>query len=317
MRRLPPLSAVQTFEAAARHLSFQRAAQELHVTPSAVSHQIRVLEDFLAVRLFIRRPRQVALTSEGQAYLLPIRAALDQVRAATERIVTGREAGPLTMNVSPSFAAGWLVPRLARFQIAQPSIEVRLNLVRSTDALVDFTRSDVDLAIRHGDVDRPGLRRHRLIAEELVPVCSPALLKGRHALKQPEDLRHFTLLHALPRLEEWQLWLQAAGIKGVDARRGPKFHNTPLTIEAAVAAMGVALSDPRLVAEELENGRLVIPFDIALPGESAYYLIYPDERHDHPKLAAFREWLLAEVSKASDRRDAVIDEPPPGIRPAR
>ena len=305
MRRLPPLNAVQTFEAAARHLSFQRAAQELHVTPSAVSHQIRALEEFLGVRLFIQRARRVSLTTEGQAYLPPIRAALDQVRAATERIATGREAGPLTMNVSPSFAAGWLVPRLARFQIAQPSIEVRLNLVRSAEVLVDFARSDVDLAIRHGDVDRPGLQKHRLIAEELVPVCSPALLHGERALKQPEDLKQSTLLHALPRLDEWQLWLEAAGIKGVNAQRGPKFHNTPLTIEAAVAGMGVALSDPRLVAEELESGRLVIPFDIALTGDSAYYLIYPQERRDHPKLVAFREWLLAEVSKSGERTDAV------------
>lgn len=302
MRRLPPLNAVQTFEAAARHLSFQRAAQELHVTPSAVSHQIRVLEEFLGIRLFIRRARQVALTSEGQAYLPPIRAALDQVRMATERIATAREAGPLTMNVSPSFAAGWLVPRLARFQIAQPGIEVRLNLVRSAEGLVDFARSDVDLAIRHGDVDRPGLDKHRLIAEELVPVCSPALLlRGQRALRLPEDLRHATLLHALPRLDEWQLWLEAAGIKGVNAQRGPKFHNTPLTIEAAIAGMGVALSDPRLVADELESGRLVIPFDIALTGDSAYYLIYPQDRRDHPKVAAFREWLLAEVSKSGER----------------
>ncbi|MDX1488119.1 MAG: transcriptional regulator GcvA [Acidiferrobacterales bacterium] len=316
MHRLPPLSAVQTFEAAARHLSFQRAAQELHVTPSAVSHQIRVLEDFLGVRLFIRRPRQVALTPEGQMYLPPIRAALDQVRVATERVAASRETGPLTMNVSPSFAAGWLVPRLARFQIAQPNIEVRLNLVRSTAVLVDFPRSDVDLAIRHGDVDRPGLCTHRLIAEELVPVCSPALLQGQHALRQPDDLRHFTLLHALPRWDQWQHWLETAGIKGVDARRGPKFHNTPLTIEAAVAAMGVALSDPRLVAEELQNGRLVMPFDIALPVDSAYYLIYPEERGDQPKLVAFREWLLAEVTKVSERSGAVVDASTFATRPA-
>lgn len=305
MRHLPPLNAVQTFEVAARHLSFQRAADELHVTPSAISHQIRALEAFLGVRLFVRRTRQVSLTSEGQSYLPAIRAALDQINAATARVAADRDRGPLSMNVSPSFAAGWLVPRLARFQLVHPSIEVRLHLVRSTDALVDFASSDVDLAIRHGEVNRPGLRKHRLIAEELVPVCSPALLKGPKQLKHPKDLRHATLLHSLPRLEQWQLWLNAAGVTGVNAERGPKFHNTPLTLEAAVTGMGVALADQRLVAKELASGQLVTPFDIALPSESAYYLIYPEERAENPKLVAFREWLLGEVAKTKDEPGAL------------
>lgn len=298
-RRLPPLNAVHTFEAAARHLSFYHAAEELHVTPSAVSHQVRSLETFLGVRLFHRLTRQVALTEAGQAYLPAIRAALDQIKLATERIQSGRESGPLTMNVAPPFA-GWLVPRLPLFQVAQPDIEVRLNLVNSTE-LIDFSRSDVDVVIRYGEVDRPNLANHRLISEQLVPVCSPILLDGSSPLQQPEDLQNVTLLHALPRLGQWKIWLNAAGVSGVDAARGPKFHNTPLTLDAALAGLGVAIADKRLVTKELESGRLVIPFDIPLSGESAYYLIHPEDQTDNPKIAAFRDWLLAEVGRSQDQ----------------
>ncbi|MFQ6021798.1 MAG: transcriptional regulator GcvA [Acidiferrobacterales bacterium] len=306
MQRLPPLNAIHTFEAAARHLSFHRAAEELHVTPSAVSHQIRSLEDFLGVRLFHRLPRQVVLTTEGQAYLPPIRAALDQIKAATERVVGG--TGPLTMTVAPPFATGWLVPRLSRFQAQNPDIEVRLSLVTSTE-LVDFARSDVDLAIRSGRGNWPGLSSHRLIGEELVPVCSPALLEGLHPLKRPEDLRNFTLLHALPRITQWQMWVNAAGVTGVDVYRGPKFHNTPLALDAALAGLGIAIADRRLVARELESGRLIQPFDIVLPSESAYYLVYPEETADNPKIAAFRGWLLSEVATVQGQVEPVLERP--------
>lgn len=308
MRRLPPLNAVHTFEAAARHLSFHRAAEELHVTPSAVSHQVRALEEFLGVRLFNRLARQVVLTTEGQIYLPPVRAALDQIHSATERVAAAKDHGPLTMSVSPTFATGWLVPRLSRFQVAHPSIEVRLNLVRSATEPADFSRSDVDLVIRYGNQDNPGLRSIRLIVEELLPVCSPALLDGPTPLRRPQDLRHVTLLHALPRVDQWRQWLTAAGVGGVNAERGPKFHNTPLTLEGAIAGMGVALADRRLVARELKSGRLVAPFDITLPSESAYYLIYPKEREDNPNIAAFRDWLLGEVARSRDEAEALIEE---------
>ncbi|MBW8055061.1 MAG: transcriptional regulator GcvA [Nitrospira sp.] len=308
MRRLPPLNAVHTFEAAARHLSFNRAAEELHVTPSAVSHQVRTLEEFLGVRLFNRLARQVVLTTEGQVYLPPIRAALDQIDSATERVAAAKGSGPLTMSISPTFATGWLVPRLSRFQVAHPSIEVRLNLVRSITELVDFSRSDVDLVIRYGDANHAGLRNIRLIVEELVPVCSPALLEGPTPLRQPQDLRRATLLHALPRVDQWRQWLKAAGVSGVNAERGPKFHNTPLTLEGALAGMGVALADRRLVARELRSGRLVAPFDITLPSESAYYLIYPEEREDDSKIAAFRDWLLGEVARSKNETEIALEE---------
>ncbi|NIO41458.1 MAG: transcriptional regulator, partial [Burkholderiales bacterium] len=213
-----------------------------------------------------------------------------------------------TMSVTPPFATGWLIPRLSRFQVAQPDIEVRLSLFTSSE-LVDFTRSDVDLVIRYGELDRAGIANHRLIAEELVPVCSPTLLEESGPLRRPEDLRHTTLLHALPRLGQWRLWLNAAGVTEVNTERGPKFHNTPLTLQAAVAGMGVAIADRRLVAKELESGRLVVPFEMSLPGESAYYLVYPAERADNPKIAGFRDWLLGEVAKAGDESAVVLTEP--------
>jgi LysR family glycine cleavage system transcriptional activator len=296
MRRLPPLNAVRAFEAAARHLNFNRAAEELHVTPSAVSHQIRGLEEFLGVPLFRREGRQVALTPEAENYLLAVREGLERIAAATERLTAAQAAGVLTLSVAPSFATPWLVPRLAAFQLAHPAIEVRL--ISALD-LVDFTRSDVDAAIRYGLGKWPGLRSHRLFAEELVPVASPALRDGSPPLRRPEDLRQATLLHVLWRLGQWRMWLGVAGVSGIDAERGPKFQTTPLALEAAMAGQGVAIADPRLVAENLKSGRLVTLFDVVLPSESAYYFVYPETRADSPAIAAFRDWLLAEVAASA------------------
>lgn len=299
MRRLPPLHAVQTFEAAARHLSFQRAAAELHVTPSAVSHQIRALEDFLGTRLFERRGRHVLLTPEGQTYLPAVRAALNQIQAATERVAATRGVGPLTMGVVAPFAMGWLVPRLPDFQRAYADVEVRLSLITSADP-IDFGRSDLDLVIRFGALEQAGVRNHRLINEELVPVCSPALLQ-RRPLQRPEDLREATRLHVLPRLDRWRRWLSLAGVSEAHAERGPKFDNTPLALEAAEAGLGVAIADRHLVAGEIADGRLVIPFDIRLPGRGAYYLAYPEEHAEKPKIVAFREWILRELAAREEQ----------------
>lgn len=290
--RLPPLNSVRTFEAAARHLSFNRAAEELHVTPSAVSHQIRCLEDFLGVRLFRRLPRQVVLTPEGQRYLPRIRSAIGQIGSATEEIMAQRGSGPLTISVVPSFASRWLVPRLVGFQMAYPDIEVRL--ITSVGS-VDFTTSDVDLAIRHGMEKWRRARSHELTTENVVPVCNPRLLEGPHALRRPEDLRHATLLHVLPRLGEWRAWLNAAGVTDCDPERGPKFMTYSLALKAAVAGLGVAMADRHLVGDDLKSGRLLTPFDIELVRGSTYYLVYPEERANDYKITAFRDWLFAEI----------------------
>ena len=302
MRRLPPLNTLVSFEAAARHASFQRAAKELHVTASAVSHQIKALEKFLDVALFRRDGRQVHLTREGENYLQAVREGLKLIAAATERIHTPRPGGVLTLSVAPSFASPWLAPRLAGFQLDHPELEVRLT---SSFDLVDFAKSDVDAAVRYGAGRWPGLRSHRLFAEELIPVASPQLRIGKHRPRKPADLRQATLLHVIPRLGEWRMWLAAAGVTDIDAERGPKFHSTPLALEAAIAGHGVAISDRGLIADHLRSGRLVTLFEIVLPTEFAYYLVYPQGREDDPNIAIFRQWLLAEAERPAS--------PEPGV----
>ena len=240
MKHFPPLKALRVFEAAARSESFNLAGEALNVTPSAVSHQVKALEDFLGIKLFQRRNRQVILTPEGRAYLTPIRDALEQIRIATEQIRCTEAAGSITLSVAPSFATGWLMPRLAQFQLSYPEIEVRLI---SSIELADFSDADLDAAIRTGRGSWPGLRSHRLIAEELVPVCSADFVRGEEGLRSPEDLRHATLLHEIPRLGLWRSWLAAVGIVDVDAERGPKFQGASMAVEAAVAGLGVALAN--------------------------------------------------------------------------
>ena len=290
MRQLPPLNAVRAFEACARHLSFHRAAEELHVTPSAVSHQIRQLEDYLGARLFRRLTRRVVMTDEGQAYLPAIRGALDQIDAATRRIVEKRTGTVLNLNVAPSFAAEWLVLRLSDFQARYPGIEVRLS---TTVDLTDLDRGDADVVIRYGAGAWQGVVSHRILTEELVPVCSPRLLEGPHALRTPHDLRHATLIHVVPRIGQWGSWLRAAGLDDIDPERGPKFQSTPLAMEAVMAGMGVMITNRILAAQHLKEGRLIVPFDMDIPSDMAYFLLYRKERADEAKVAAFRDWLLA------------------------
>lgn len=293
MRQLPPLNAVRTFEAAARHLSFNNAAEELHITPSAVSHQVRTLEEHLGVKLFRRLNRQVELTAEGTGYLPPLRAALDQIDAATARVISNRESGPLVISVAPAYATRWLVPRLPGFQEVHPGIEVRPII---SVEISDFDRSDTDLAVRHGRGVWPGLASHLLMKEEVLPVCSPDLLAAGPPLAMPKDLAQHTLLHIMPRMGEWRSWLSLAGVEGVDAERGPRFQNGPMAVDAAISGLGVAIANLRLVEADLAAGRLVVPFDIELPVDGGYYLVYPEERADAPKIKAFREWLLAEAA---------------------
>jgi LysR family transcriptional regulator, glycine cleavage system transcriptional activator len=294
MRRLPPLNTLLSFESAARHASFQRAAKELHVTASAVSHQIKALEKFLDVALFRRGGRQVQLTREGENYLVAVREGLKLIATATERIHATRAGGVLTLSVAPSFASPWLVPRLAGFQLDHPELEVRLT---SSIDLVDFAKSDVDAAVRYGAGRWPGLNSCRLFSEELIPVASPQLRIGKKRLLKPTDLRQATLLHVMSRLGQWRMWLAAAGITDIDAERGPRFHSTPLALEAAIAGHGVAIADRGLIANHIRSGELIALFDIVLPTEFAYYLVYPKGREDDPNIAVFRQWLLAESKR--------------------
>ncbi len=300
-RRLPPLNSLRAFEAAARHRSFTRAAEELHVTPAAISHQIKALEDHLGVKLFRRLNRAVLLSDAGQACAAGISAAFDGMAAALERLRAQDCSGPLTVSTSPALAAKWLVPRLEGFQELHPEIDVRVS---AGMRLVDFAREDVDVAIRYGRGTYPGLVAELLLTNEVVPVCAPALLEGPRPLRAPQDLRQHTLLHddtatsdgAYP---NWAMWLRAAGLEGVDASRGPRFDYPGLVLEAAAAGRGVALALSTIAAADLAAGRLVRPFAVAAPTPFAYYVVCPQATAERPKVAAFRRWLHAEA-----RRDA-------------
>lgn len=289
---LPPLNALRMFEVAGRHLSFTRAAEELHVTQAAVSQQIKHLEEQLGVRLFRRQHRRLLLTEEGQIYLPAVREALRQIGQATDQLLARHKSGVLTVSVLPSFASKWLVPRLHKFRDRYPDVDVRVS---AFEWLVDFSRDEVDLAIRYGRGKWSGLRADPLLSEEVFPVCSPRLLDGPHPLKHPSDLKHHTLLHDDYSPEDWSIWLSAAGVHDVDPSRGLSFSHTSIMLEAAESGQGVALGRTPLVADDLARGRLIKPFGFALPAEYAYYIVGPMETADWPKIAAFREWLLEEA----------------------
>ena len=292
MRQLPPLNSLRAFEAAARHLSFSKAAEELHVTPAAVSHQIKALEQRLGVTLFRRRNREVLLTDAGQAYLPGVRDGFDRLAEATVRLRQRDAGGALNVSVLPSLTARWLVPRLSRFRARHPEIDLRLS---ASQAVVDFSREDFDAAIRHGRGDWPGLRVDFLLGDRYYPVCSPALLAGPLPLKVPADLRHHVLLHDTAG-EDWRDWLAVAGVTGIEVGRGPSFNDGSLLIQAAMEGQGIAIGHSALVAGEIGAGRLVKLFETELPSPRAYYLVCPEANADRPKIGAFRNWLLDEVA---------------------
>jgi len=292
--RLPSLNGLRAFEAAARHLSFTQAASELNVTQTAISHQIRRLEDELGIRLFIRHNRNLALTPQARDYLPLVRAAFDDLRLATERLLRKDSGKVLTVSTLASLAAKWLLPRLASFQEAHPDIDVRIT---TSTGLVDFKTDDVDAAIRYGRGHWPGLRAEWLMADELFPVCSPALLQGSKPLRCPEDLARHTLLHTSGAYDDdWRLWLTAAGLPAAISKHGGlSFDMIFMTLQAAIDGLGVALGRTTYVQDDIARGRLVVPFTIALPADAGFYLVSPDARADSPKLRAFRQWLKASV----------------------
>ena len=292
MKKLPPLNALRAFEAAARHLSFTRAADELHVTQAAVSHQIKALEERLGVRLFLRRSRGLVLTEEGQGYFPQVQRAFTLLRDATARVAAEESKGVFTLSTLSSFAARWLVPRLGGFVARHPEIDLRLA---TSQRLTDFTREQVDAAIRYGSGDYPGLSSTLLMTEELYPVCSPDLLT-QVPLREPADLRNHTLLHDHG-VEEWGQWLAAAAVTGVNIEQGHWYRDSSLLLQAAIAGQGVALGRSVLAAEEIAAGRLVRPFDWSLPSTNAYYFVCPDGSTQRAKIVAFREWLLEEAAR--------------------
>jgi LysR family transcriptional regulator, glycine cleavage system transcriptional activator len=289
--RLPSLNGLRAFEAAARHLSFTQAASELNVTQTAISHQIRRLEEELGIRLFIRKNRALALTPEASEYLPGIRAAFNDLRLATDRLLSKDDDKVLTISTLASLAAKWLLPRLASFQEAHPDIDVRIT---TSTGLIDFRNGDVDAAIRYGRGHWPGLRAAWLMADEMFPVCSPALLTGKRPLRSPEDLRDHVLLHNTNNGDDWRLWLTAAGLPpDISKQPGITFDLILMTVQAAIDGIGVAMGRTSYVQDDIAKGRLVVPFNIALPADAGFYLVSPEGAAEPPKLRAFRQWLIA------------------------
>ena len=303
--RLPPLTALRAFEAAARHLSFRIAARELSVTPAAVSHQIKALEAYLGVPLFKRLTRALEMTEPAQRMLPKLRQGFDCFEEAIALLRDLEEKAALDVTVAPSFAVKWLAPRLHRFLAAHPDIDVNIlsvsRVVELRRAKTRGTRGgeDADLAIRFGSGDYPGHRVDRLFPAALTPLCAPALLE-RHPLRVPQDLGAHALLHddtvfpdgSRPR---WELWLEAAGAPEVDTSRGMRFNRSLLALEAAADGAGVVLSIAALAQSDIAAGRLVAPFPLAVQTPYAYFIVVPEAAASQPRIAAFRDWLLSEA----------------------
>jgi LysR family glycine cleavage system transcriptional activator len=309
--RLPPLNALRAFEAAARHLSFKKAALELHVTAGAVSHQVKLLEDHLGVALFKRLTRALELTVDAQAMLPKVREGLDSLASAVERVRNRSEACTLTVLAPPNFAARWLMPRLGRFTAAHPNLDLHLasrpNMIDSHDqgGVVAVSHDGGDEAplvmVRYGAGRYPGAHVDQIFSPAYVPVSSPALLAGSQALRTPADLRFHTLLHDDNLVEEgarpaWSDWLEAAGITDIDATRGPHFSDASLAMEAAIEGLGVSLALKPLALPDVEAGRLAIPFDLAVPTGFSYYLVTPEAYASHRAATEFRAWVLEEAA---------------------
>jgi DNA-binding transcriptional LysR family regulator len=294
-RLTPPTSLLRAFEACSRHLSVSRAAEELKLTQSGVSRQVSQLETLLGIKLFFRVHRRLALTPAGADYASDIRAALSQIESATQTLLAHQGAGgTITIAVSPTFGTRWLMSRMRSFRASRPNIIVNLVNYSARPVPLDFAAEHVDAAIFSTSEPGPGVIAHRLMAEDLVPVCSPALLaEGR--LKSFEDLAEHTLLQhtTLPRL--WRDWLKWTGTSGIDGRRGPELQHMAMVAEAAAAGLGVALLPRFLFADELESGRLALTFDVEAYAPRSYFVVYPDKSPVIPALRAFRDWLLGEA----------------------
>jgi len=286
---LPSLNALRAFTVAASHLNLRAAADVLFVTPSALSHQIRSLEQQLGVKLFDRGRRGLSLTEVGRALQPQLAAGFAQIGEAVRQLKPARRPGVVTVSMLSTFAMRWFIPRLCRFQQQHPDIEVRISTSLEP---VDFGREDFDCAIRSGHGDWPGLHVEKLFSERLAPVCSPTLQLG-----SPQDLSDQTLLHARLRPDDWRIWLHSAGAGGLRPTHEQTFETRNFAIQAAIDGLGVAVVDPALVRDELASSRLVQPFSQILPTTNAYHLVWPEERPLSAALQSFREWLLAESGR--------------------
>ena len=292
MLRLPPLNTLRSFEAAARTGSFAQAAQELAVTASAVSHQIKGLENYLAVELFKRVKRHAELTENGEKYLASIQPALKEIAEATEQLKTASELHTITISMTPHFLTRWMMPRLGKFQALYPDIELQIN---ASMGLIDFERSSTDMAIYFGNGDWPEVQVHFLKDIHLLPICSPDIITKNKPLSGPEHIRFHPLIHVSKRLPEWSQWLALAGVKFRERRQGLQLSNSMLTNAAAAERLGIALGDPTLLGPELESGKLIIPFDLPLNIHRSFYLVYQKDRSLSYGMEVFKQWVMKEM----------------------
>jgi LysR family transcriptional regulator, glycine cleavage system transcriptional activator len=296
---LPPLSALRAFEAAARHMSFSKAAEELYVTPAAISHQIHTLEQDLGIKLFHRMNRSIELTASGRVLLPGLSEAFAGIQSSVRRLRAHNDTGTLTVTASPSVAAKWLVLRLHRFQEQCAEVDVRIS---ATDEVVDLTKGDFDIGIRYGTGNYPGLDVELLFTNEVFPACSPQLLTSGPPLRTPDDLPLHNLIHDLavdrdPLAPTWPMWLKAAGVKNIPAATGITYNNMHLALDAAIAGHGVVLAYSTIAAADLAAGRLVRLFSLALPDQFAYYIVTAPGALERPKVRAFRNWLRDEADR--------------------
>lgn len=287
--RLPPLRSFRVLEAAARHQNYTRAADELHLTHSAVSHQIHALETSLGVRLFERSGRQMRATETGRQLAHDVRATLDALAAAVERVRGGDAANSITVSVLPSFAAAWLVGCLGGFLERHPQVELRLE---STTALADFRNDGVDVAIRYGTGNYDGLENIKLFDDEVFPTLSPKLQRSKR-VRVPDDLARVPLLRI--RNQPWAPWFAAAGVAMTEPRRGPVFNDSELALQAAMQGQGAVLARGSLAAAKLRAGTLVAPFRQRIPSPQTCWLVYPPHHGRKPSVQLFRDWLLEEL----------------------
>jgi LysR family glycine cleavage system transcriptional activator len=294
---MPPLNALKAFESAGRHMSFTEAAKELHVTPAAISHQIKTLESYLGAKLFHRKNRSLELTAAGQACLPGLRKGFDHLGAAIERIQSTVTIEPLLISAPPIFGAKWLVPRISEFSVQHPELQVRIDPLQKISALEG---PETDVAVRFGRGRYPGLRAQRLMSQEVFPICSPELLRGKHPLMSPTDLRWHTLIHFDPTFYDpdwprWEKWLRAASVTDIDVSIGPRFSSPNFTIQAVLQGQGVALAVSLMADELVAQGQLVKLFDVNYPGNYGYYGVVSEEKVEESRVSAFWEWLISEA----------------------
>ncbi|MBB3459309.1 LysR family glycine cleavage system transcriptional activator [Rhizobium sp. BK313] len=295
--RLPPLKALRAFEVAGRHLSFMKAAADLNVTPGAISRQIKLLEDYLGLRLFERGYREVTLTPAGREYVDSLEEIFGRLEAATDRLMDQHHRKPLHIFASMMFTMRWLMPRLGKFEGASAG-EIRLSTSLAADPN-PFRSGNVDAAIYIGNADLPGMVCRRLLPSRLVPICSPALLRVK-PLRNLDELGQHTLLHSSVFPNNWGNWLAIAGRPDIRGQQSVSFGSTSLAYQAAVEGLGVAIGQTTLIREDLAAGRLVVPFPQVLEDGNAYILAYPEAGIHHEMLTPFVRWLQAEA--ASDQK---------------